>query len=163
MKTEGISLVTGTSPWAWPHWKLKNGEWPSRRLTVTLLWILTDFAFFTEDLFVMTAGMTPGRIISNLGHFASCLAFTDTNYNESYAPVGEERGVVKLVEGLDFNVAETRGLQDLFSNSGINYLQITRNQGSRKALFWEQFTTQLGVSPFRDLNVVRFMTLVRKP
>ena len=100
--------------------------------------------------------------ISNLGHFASCLAFTDTNYNESYAPVGEERGVVKLVEGLDFNVAETRGFQDLFSNSGINYLQITRNQGSRKALFWEQFTTQLGVSPFRDLNVVRFMTLVRK-
>jgi hypothetical protein len=102
------------------------------------------------------------KYISNLGHFASCLAFTDTNYNESYAPVGEQRGAVKLVEGLDYNVAETRGYQDLFSNSGINYLQITRNLGARKAVFWEQFTTQLNVDAFRDLNVVRFITLVRK-
>ena len=102
------------------------------------------------------------KYISNLGHFASCLAFTDTNYNESYAPVGEQRGAVKLVEGLDYNVAETRGYQDLFSNSGINYLQITRNLGARKAVFWEQFTTQLNVDAFRDLNVVRFMTLIRK-
>jgi hypothetical protein len=102
------------------------------------------------------------KYISNLGHFASCLAFTDTNYNESYAPVGEQRGAVKLVEGLDYNVAETRCYQDLFSNSGINYLQITRNLGARKAVFWEQFTTQLNVDAFRDLNVVRFITLVRK-
>jgi hypothetical protein len=102
------------------------------------------------------------KFISNLGHFASCLAFTDTNYNESYAPVGEQRGVVKLVEGLDCNVAETRGYQDLFSNSGINYLQISRNRGAQKAVFWEQFTTQLNVDAFRDLNVVRFITLIRK-
>ena len=49
----------------------------------------------------------------------------------------------------------------VFSNSGMNYLQITRNQRAQKALFWEQFTSQLNIDAF-GIEVVRFMTLIRK-
>ena len=43
------------------------------------------------------------KYISNLGHLSKCIANTDTNYDYHYAPVGPRRGVVDLVEGLDFN------------------------------------------------------------
>jgi hypothetical protein len=99
--------------------------------------------------------------VSNLGMFAACIANTDTNYDYIYAPVGPRRGVVDLVEGLDFNVAEYPGYQDMFAEYGINSLIIQRQKGIEGAMFWEQYTTQRAASALRDLNVVRFLTMMR--
>ncbi len=93
------------------------------------------------------------QYISNLGHLAACLSKTDERYNQSFAPVGPRRGVVDFVEGMDFNLSDYRGYEDLFAEKGINGLKITQWEG---AVFWEQRTTQLIASAFRDLNVVRF-------
>jgi hypothetical protein len=100
--------------------------------------------------------------ISNLGHLAACIAKTDTYYDYYYAPVGPRRGTVDLVEGIDFNMADYHGYQDLFADYGINYLMICRDQGIEGAVFWEQYTTQRAASALRDLNVVRFLTMMRR-
>lgn len=97
--------------------------------------------------------------ISNLGHLAACLGKTDSNYDYFYAPVGPRRGTVDFVEGIDFNMADFRGYQDMFAENQINYLQLTRSEG---AVFWEQYTSLLVPSALRDLNVVRFLTMMRK-
>lgn len=102
------------------------------------------------------------RYVSNLGHFASCISKTDTNYNYHYAPVGPRRGTVDFVEGLDWNLADYAGYQDMFAEFGINSLIISRQQGIEGAVFWEQYTTQRAASALRDLNVVRFLTMMRK-
>jgi hypothetical protein len=100
------------------------------------------------------------RYISNLGHLASCLSKTTVRYDYSYAPVGPRRGAVDYVEGIDYNVAQYPGYQDMFADYGINSLIINRQQGIEGAMFWEQYTTQRAASALRDLNVVRFCTMV---
>ena len=102
------------------------------------------------------------KTVNNLGHFASCISKTDTYYDYSHAPVGYRRGTVDLVEGLDYNLADYRGYQDLFADYQINYLMISRQQNYEGAVFWEQYTTQREASLFRDLNVVRCITYMRK-
>lgn len=102
------------------------------------------------------------KYISNLGHLAKCIANTDTNYDYHYAPVGPRRGVVDLVEGLDFNVYEWRGYRDLFAEYQIDYLMISREKGIEGALFWENYTTQRAASALREINVVRFLIAMRK-
>lgn len=100
--------------------------------------------------------------ISNLGHLASCLGKTDVNYDYHYAPIGPRRGTVDFVEGLDFNLNDYRGYADLFADYGIDYLMICRQQGIEGAVFWENYTTQRAASALRELNVVRFLTMMRK-
>jgi hypothetical protein len=100
--------------------------------------------------------------ISNLGMLASCISNTDTNYNYSYAPVGPRRGKVNLVEGVDFNMANYRGFADQFADNEINYLMITHQPGIEGAVFWEQYTTQCNTSALQDLNVVRFLTMLKR-
>jgi hypothetical protein len=100
--------------------------------------------------------------ISNLGMLASCISKTDTEYDYIYAPVGPRRGTVDFVEGIDFNMDDYRGYQDLFAEYGINYLMITRQKGIEGAVFWEQYTTQRAASALRDLNVMRFLTMMRR-
>lgn len=100
--------------------------------------------------------------ISPLGHLASCISKTDTYYDYHYAPVGPRRGTTDFVEGIDFNMYDYKGYQDLYADYGINYLMITRDQGIEGAVFWEQYTTQRASSALRDLNVVRFLTMMRR-
>jgi len=100
--------------------------------------------------------------ISNLGHLAACLSKATKRYDYSVAPVGPKRGTVDFVEGLDFNMAQYRGYQDMAADYGINSLIITKQQGIEGAVFWEQYTTQRAASALRDLNVVRFCTYVIK-
>lgn len=102
------------------------------------------------------------KYISNLGHLAKCIANTDTNYDYHYAPVGPRRGVVDLIEGLDFNVYEWRGYRDLFAEYQIDYLMISREKGIEGAQFWENYTTQRAASALREINVVRFLIAMRK-
>lgn len=116
--------------------------------------------FFGRPL-VYDSQLDTSYYVSNLGMLASCIADTDTNYNYSYAPVGPRRGVVNLVEGLDYNVGDYPGYQDMFADYGINSLIIQRQQGIEGAMFWEQYTTQRAASALRDLNVVRFLTMMR--
>ncbi|MEW6352382.1 MAG: hypothetical protein AB1646_25295 [Thermodesulfobacteriota bacterium] len=94
-----------------------------------------------------------------LGMLAACLARTDVSYYYHYAPVGPRRGPVDFVEGLDWNLNEYPGMQDQFAELEINYLQMTQTEG---AVFWEQRTTQLATSSTQDLNVVRFLTMMRR-
>jgi hypothetical protein len=102
--------------------------------------------------------------VSNLGHLASCLCRTDNDYGSSHAPVGPRRGVVTLVEDLDFDIQTNRttGYSDLFAENGINYLMISRYVGIEGAMFWEQRTTQRAPSALRELNVVRFITVMNR-
>lgn len=102
------------------------------------------------------------KLIPNLGHLASCLSRTDTDYDYFYAPVGPKRGVVDFVEGLDFNMADFRGYQDMFAEYGMNYLMMCRDKPIEGAVFWEQRTTQRASSATRDLNVMRFLVMMRK-
>lgn len=104
------------------------------------------------------------RYVSCLGHLAACLCRTDNDYGSSYAPVGPKRGMVTLVEGIDFNIQSYRstGYADLFAEYGINYLMISRMPGIEGAMFWEQRTTQRAPSATRELNVMRFITLVNR-
>lgn len=102
------------------------------------------------------------KYISNLGHLSKCIANTDTNYDYHYAPVGPRRGVVDLVEGLDFNVHDWRGYRDLFAENQMNYLMISRDKGIEGAVFWENYTTQRAPSALREINVVRFLIAMRK-
>lgn len=102
------------------------------------------------------------KYVSNLGHLAAAICRNDRNYNRSVAPVGAKRGVVDFVEGIDFNLYEYPGYQDLFAEYQINYLKISRDKGSEGAMFWEQYTTQREASSLRNLNVMRFLTDVRR-
>lgn len=100
--------------------------------------------------------------VSPMGHLAACISKTDTYYDYHYAPVGPRRGTTDFVEGIDFNMYDYKGYQDLYSDYGINYMMITRDQGIEGAVFWEQYTTQRASSALRDLNVVRFLTMMRR-
>jgi phage tail sheath protein FI len=102
--------------------------------------------------------------ISNLGHLASCLCKTDNDYGSSHAPVGPRRGVVTLVEDIDYDIQTNRrtGYSDLFAENGINYLMMSRYPGIEGAMFWEQRTTQRAPSALRELNVVRFITIMNR-
>ena len=104
------------------------------------------------------------KYISCLGHLASCLAKTDNNYDQSYAPVGPKRGTVTLCDGVDFDVRSynSTGYPDLFANNGINYLFISHIPGIQGAMFWEQRTTWQAESALQDLNVVRFITAANR-
>jgi len=104
------------------------------------------------------------KFIPNLGHLASCLCKTDNNYGQWYAPVGPKRGVVTLVEDIDFNIQSYRstGYADLFAENGVNYLFISHIPGIEGAMFWEQRTTQRAASALRELNVVRFITMMNR-
>lgn len=99
------------------------------------------------------------KYISNLGHLGACLSKTEEDYEPHFAPVGPRRGKVDFVEGIDFNLADYRGYEDMFADYGINGLKITPWEG---AVFWEQRTTQRAASSLRDLNVVVFLTVMRK-
>ena len=112
--------------------------------------------------YVFSSKYDTRKYINNLGHFAACIAKTDTYYDYSHAPVGYRRGTTDLVEGLDYNLADFRGYQDQFADLQLNYLMISRRQGNEGAVFWEQYTTQRESSLFRDLNVVRSVTYMRK-
>ena len=104
------------------------------------------------------------KYISCLGHLAVCLCRTDNDYGQWYAPAGAKRGAVNLVEGIDFNIQDYRstGYADLFAEYGINYLMISHHPGIEGALFWEQRTTQRAASALRELNVMRFITMVNR-
>ena len=104
------------------------------------------------------------KYISCLGHLASCLAKTDNDYGYHFAPVGPRRGAVTLVEDVDFDVQgyRTVGYGDLFAEHGINYLMISHYSGIEGAMFWEQRTTQRRASALRELNVVRFITILNR-
>ena len=100
--------------------------------------------------------------VSNLGMLASCIADTDTNYDYIYAPVGPRRGKVDFVEGIDFNMDHYTGYQDMFADYELNYLMICSQKGIEGAVFWEQYTTQRAASALQDLNVVRFLTMMKR-
>jgi len=104
------------------------------------------------------------KYISCLGHLAACLCRTDNDYGPHYAPVGPRRGRVTLVEGIDFDVQTNKstGYADLFAENGINYLMMSRYTGIEGAMFWEQRTTQRAPSALRELNVVRFITVMNR-
>lgn len=119
-------------------------------------------ALFYGRPYVYDARYDNRKYIPSLGMLAACIARTDTYYNYHYAPVGPRRGTVDFVEGLDFNLGDYPGYQDSFAEHQINSLIITRSQGIEGALFWEQYTTQRAASALRDLNVVRFLTMMKK-
>ena len=104
------------------------------------------------------------KYISCLGHLASCLAKTDNDYGYHFAPVGPRRGTVTLCEDVDFDVQGYRsvGYGDLFAEYGINYLMISHYAGIEGAMFWEQRTTLRRASALRELNVVRFITILNR-
>lgn len=104
------------------------------------------------------------KYVSCLGHYAACLCRTDNEYGQWYAPAGAKRGKVILVEDIDFNVQSFRstGWADLMADNGINYLFISQQIGNEDAMFWEQRTTQRTSSALRNLNVVRFITMVAR-
>ncbi len=104
------------------------------------------------------------KYISCLGHLAACLCKTDNDYGYHYAPVGPRRGAVGLVEGIDKNIQGYRvtGYADLFAEYGINYLMISHFPGIEGAMFWEQRTTQRAASALRELNVMRFITMLNR-
>ena len=102
------------------------------------------------------------KFVPWLGQLASCLAKTDNQYGPQYAPAGAKRGTVTLMEDIDFNVQGYRstGWADLFAESGINYLFISHMPGIEGGMFWEQRTTLRQASALRNLNVIRFLTVV---
>ena len=118
--------------------------------------------FFYGRPLVYDSATDSKRLVSNLGMFGSCITKTDTYKNQSYAPVGPRRGTVDLVEGIDWNLADYKGYQDMFAENGINSLIINRQKGIEGGMFWEQYTSQRAASALRDLNVVRFLTMMRR-
>jgi phage tail sheath protein FI len=72
--------------------------------------------------------------------------------------------VVQLVEGIDFNIQDYRSTaySDLFAEYGINYLMVSKIPGIEGAMFWEQRTTQRVPSATRELNVMRFITVINR-
>lgn len=122
------------------------------------------FALFFGRPLVYDSRDSSKKYITCLGHLAACLCRTDNDYGYHYAPVGPRRGAVGLVEGIDFNIQDYRstGYADLFAENGINYLMISHMPGLEGAMFWEQRTTQRLPSALRELNVIRFITMVNR-
>jgi hypothetical protein len=131
----------GESPFSWEPFN-------SHRLS---LWFGRPLVYDSSD--------DTRKEISNLGHLSSCITKTTESYTDSHAPVGPRRGVVDFVEGIDWNLNDYRGFQDMFADYQINYLQITRQEG---AVFWEQRTTQLLASALQHVNVIRFLTVMKR-
>jgi len=139
-------------------WRLGNAPWSHPAFNSH------RFALFYGRPLVYDDMDDTRKYISCLGHLASCLCRTDNNYGPSWAPVGPRRGTVTLVEDIDFDVQTNRstGYADLFAENGINYLMISRYKGIEGAMFWEQRTTQRAASATRELNVVRFITMMNR-
>ncbi len=142
----------GLDPLAAKDWRMGEGAYAhepfnSHRLS---LW-------FGRPLYYNSS--TDSReYIPNLGMLASCITKNDMYYDTAHAFVGPRRGTVDLVEGLDFNMNDYPGYQDMYADYCLNYLQITRTEG---AVFWEQRNTQLVKSSTQNINVVRFLTQMR--
>ena len=139
-------------------WRLGNAPWshPAFNSPRFSLWFGRPLVYDDSD--------NSKKYISNLGHLSACLCKTDNNYGSSWAPVGPRRGVVTLVEDVDFDIQSNRstGYADLFAENGINYLMISRYKGIEGAMFWEQRTTFRAASARRELNVMRFVTVVNR-
>jgi hypothetical protein len=148
----------GNDPEDTVGWRMGTGNWthPAFNSHRFSLWFARPLVFDDRD--------SAKRYIPNLGHLAACLCRTDNSYGSHYAPVGPRRGVVQLVEGIDFNIQDYRstGYADLFAEYGINYLMISKIPGIEGAMFWEQRTTQRAPSATRELNVMRFITVVNR-
>ena len=97
--------------------------------------------------------------IPNLGMFASRITQNDVLYDYSHAPVGPRRGTVNFVEGLDWNLDTYPGYQDEFADNQINYLEMTKSEG---AVFWEQQTALIANSSMQQLNVMRFLLVMKR-
>ena len=87
--------------------------------------------------------------IPNLGLLAACLAKTDIYNDTSFAPVGPRRGVVEMVEGIDWNLNDYPGYQDEFAENQINFLELTQTEG---AVFWQQNTTLIANSSLQNVS-----------
>lgn len=148
----------GNDPEDTVAWRMGTGNYthPAFNSHRFSLWFGRPLVFDDRD--------SAKRYIPNLGHLASCLCRTDNDYGSHYAPVGPRRGAVQLVEGIDFNIQDYRstGYADLFAEYGINYLMISKMPGIEGAMFWEQRTTQRAPSATRELNVMRFITVVNR-
>jgi hypothetical protein len=97
--------------------------------------------------------------IPNLWLLAACISKNDVFYDYSHDPTGPRRGVVQMVEGLDVNLNDFPGYQDLFADQQVNYLEMTKSEG---AVFWESYTTLIANSSMRNLNVVRFLLYMKR-
>ena len=148
----------GNDPEDTVNWRMGYGsyEHPAFNSHRFSLWFGRPLVFDDMD--------SSKRYIPNLGHLAACLCRTDNDYGSSWAPVGPRRGVVQLVEGIDFNIQDYRSTaySDLFAEYGINYLMISKIPGIEGAMFWEQRTTQRVPSATRELNVMRFITVINR-
>lgn len=149
-------IPAGLDPSAAQKWRMGESPYSHEAFNSHRL------AFFFGRPLVYESRTDSKKYVPSLGMLAACIARTDTYYTYSHAPVGPRRGTVDFVEGLDFNVGDYRGYQDSFAEHQINSLIISRKQGIEGALFWEQYTTQRAASALRDLNVVRFLTMMRK-
>ena len=148
----------GNDPEDTVNWRMGSGSYthPAFNSHRFSLWFGRPLVFDDRD--------SAQRYVPNLGHLAACLCRTDNSYGSHYAPVGPRRGVVSLVDGIDFNIQDYRstGYGDLFAEYGINYLMISKMPGIEGAMFWEQRTTQRAASATRELNVMRFITVVNR-
>jgi phage tail sheath protein FI len=151
-------VPAGNDPEDAVNWRLGNGGYTHPAFNSH------RFALFFGRPLVYDSRDGAKKYISCLGHLAACLCKTDNDYGPIYAPVGPKRGAVGLVEGIDFNIQDYRstGYADLFAESGINYLMISHMPGLEGAMFWEQRTTQRIPSALRELNVIRFITMVNR-
>ena len=157
----GDLLAYGQVPWGmFPEetvdWRMGNAPWshPAFNSHRFSLWFGRPLVY--NDL-------TDSReYVSCLGHLAACICRTDNEYDYFYAPVGPRRGTVSLCEGVDFNIQGFRGggYADLFAEYGINYLMISHLPGIEGAMFWEHRTTLRVASALRELNVMRFITMM---
>ena len=143
---EAIDYRLGNAPWSHPAYN-------SHR-----------FALFYGRPLVYDDMDDSRKYITCLGHLAACICKNDTNYGEHIAFAGAKRGVVTLMEGIDFNIQSYRssGYADLFAEHGINYLFISKMRGLEGGMFWEQRTAQRDASSTRNLNVVRMITMMNR-
>jgi len=149
-------IPAGLDPGQAEDWRMGNSPYSHEAFNSHRLAL-----FFGRPL-VYESRTDSKKYIPALGMLAACISKTDTYYNYSYAPVGPRRGTVDFVEGLDFNLGDYPGYQDEMAEFQINSLIISRKQGIEGAVFWEQYTTQRAASALRDLNVVRFLTMMKK-
>jgi hypothetical protein len=148
----------GLTPEETVDWRMGNDPWTHGAFNSH------RFALFFGRPLVYDDLDDTRKYIPNLGHLSSCLCKTDQNYGYFYAPVGPRRGTVTLMEGIDFNIQGQRstGYADLFAEYGINYLMICKQPGIQGSMFWEQRTTQIAPSALRELNVMRFITIINR-
>lgn len=148
----------GNDPEDTINWRMGTGSytWPAFDNCRLSLWFGRPLVYDDSD--------NSQKYISCLGHLASCLTRTDQSYGQWQAPVGPRRGAVTLCDGIDFNIQDYRSTSyaDLFAEYGINYLMISKMPGIEGAMFWEQRTSQRISSATRDLNVMRFITVINR-